>query len=108
MSNQRKRRKDAVKYEFDLYGCKDYFIKVAGKTYVYESVVVREAKKVFGNKYTQPIYSLYRDLQRTASAKDIYGLRAVCLEDFNSEGHLCSIRMFEEEGHSVMMFEEEL
>ncbi len=106
MNNQRKRRKDAVKYEFDLYGCKDYFIKVDGKTYVYESVVVREARKVAG--YTQPVYSLYRDLHKSASGKDIHGVRAICLSDFNAEVHLCSVNMYADEGKNVLHMTDEL
>lgn len=106
MSQTRKRRKDAVSYQFDLFGCADYLMKVDGKVYAYESVIVREARKVAG--YAQPTYSLYRDLHKSACAKDIHGVRAICIEDFNKEGHLCSVRMFAEEGKNALTMEEEL
>ena len=106
MSKQRKRRRDAVEYHFDLYGCSDYLMKVDGKTYAYESVIVREARKVAG--YTQPVYSLYRDLHKSASGKDIHGVRAICLDDFNAEVHLCSVSMYADEGKNVLHMTDEL
>jgi len=106
MSKERKRRKDAVGYQFDLYGCADYLMKIDGKVYAYESVIVREARKVAG--YTQPVYSLYRDLHKSASGKDIHGVRAICIEEFNKEGHLCSVNMYAKEGKNALLMEDEL
>lgn len=106
MSQIRKRRKDAVGYHFDLYGCGDYLMEVDGKVYVYESVIVREARKVAG--YTQPVYSLYRDLHKSASSKDIHGVRAICLDDFNAEVHLCTVNMYVDEGKNVLSMTDEL
>jgi hypothetical protein len=106
MSQIRKRRKDAVSYQFDLYGCSDYLMKVDGKVYAYESVIVREARKVAG--YTQPTYSLYRDLHKSASSKEIHGVRAICLEDFNAEEHLCTVHMYTDEGKNALLMTDEI
>lgn len=105
MPKERKRRKDAVQYEFDLYNCKDYLIKDGNKTYVFQSVIAREATKLCGK--TRPVSSLYRDLHRAKSAKEIYGVRAICLEDFNNEGLLCTVHMYPEKGEGVLKFYEE-
>ena len=96
MSQTRKRRKDAVGYKFKLYGlatCTIYFSD-RKKIYIYEAVIMREAKKVAG--HTQALYSLYRDLHKTASALTIYGMRAICFEDFNAENHLCKLEIHQE------------
>lgn len=96
MSKERKRRKDAVGYKFKLYGlatCTIY-VKDREKVYIYEAVIMREAKKVAG--HTQALYSLYRDLHKTASATTIYGMRAICFEDFNAENHLCRLEIHQE------------
>lgn len=94
MNKQRKRRKDAVGYKFKLYGLATCLIKVEKKYYVYETVITREAMKVAG--HTQALYSLYRDLHRTTSAKTIFGMRAICFEDFNTENHLCKLEIHQE------------
>ncbi len=96
MSQTRKRRKDAVGYKFKLYGlatCTIYFSD-SKKVYIYEAVLTREAKKVAG--HTQALYSLYRDLHKTASATTIYGMRAICFDDFNAENHLCRLEIHQE------------
>ena len=91
---ERKRRKDAVGYKFKLYGLATCLIKVEKKYYVYETVITREAMKVAG--HTQALYSLYRDLHRTESAKTIFGIRAICFDDFNAENHLCKLEIHQE------------
>ena len=106
MPNAKKRRIDAVRYQFNLFGCADYIMNVDGKDYVYKTVIIREAKKVVG--LTQPLYSLYRDLNKTCSTKDIHGVIAVCVEDFNAEGHLCCIQINAEEGKSSLFVEDEI
>lgn len=106
MPKERKRRKDAVSYQFDLFGCTDYLMKVDGKIYAYESVIVREARKIAG--YTQPVYSLYRDLHKSACGKEIHGVRAICLEDFNAESHLCKVNMYTEKGKNALLMNDEL
>jgi len=96
MSKERKRRKDAVGYKFKLYGlatCTIY-LKDPKKVYIYEAVIMREAKKVAG--HTQALYSLYRDLHKTESATTIYGMRAICFDDFNAENHLCKLEIHQE------------
>jgi len=96
MSQIRKRRKDAVSYKFKLYGlatCTIY-LKDREKVYIYEAVIMREAKKVAGR--TQALFSLYRDMHKTASATTIYGMRAICFEDFNAENHLCKLEIHQE------------
>ena len=96
MSKERKRRKDAVGYKFKLYGlatCTIYFSDPK-KVYIYEAVIMREAKKVAG--HTQALYSLYRDLHKTASATTIFGMRAICFDDFNAENHLCRLEIHQE------------
>lgn len=96
MSKERKRRKDAVGYKFKLYGlaaCTIY-LKDREKVYIYEAVIMREAKKVAG--HTQALYSLYRDLHRTESATTIYGMRAICIDDYNYEDHLCKLEIHQE------------
>ena len=97
MSKERKRRKDAVGYKFKLYGlatCIIYFSDEPKKVYIYEAVVMREAKKVAG--HSQALYSLYRDLHKTTSATTIYGMRAICFDDFNAENHLCKLEIHQE------------
>lgn len=106
MPNLKKRRAGAVKYQFNLYGFADYIMKVDNKEYVYKTVLVREAKRVVG--LTQPLYSLYRDLNKAAGTKDIHGVCAVCVNDFNMEGHLCSVKVFAEEGKSSLFMEDEI
>ena len=96
MPKERKRRKDAVSYKFKLYGlatCTIY-LKDREKVYIYEAVIMREARKVAG--HTQALFSLYRDLHKTASATTIYGMRAICFEDFNAENHLCELEIHQE------------
>lgn len=97
MSQTRKRRKDAVGYKFKLYGLATstiYFSDEPKRVYIYEAVIMREAKKVAG--HTQALYSLYRDLHKTASATTIYGMRAICFDDFNAENHLCRLEIHQE------------
>lgn len=96
MSKERKRRKDAVGYKFKLYGLATCTIYVSDreKCYLYEAVIMREAKKAAG--HTQALYSLYRDLHRSVSATTIYGMRAICFEDFNAENHLCKLEIHQE------------
>lgn len=96
MNRQRKRRRDAVGYKFKLYGLATCTICVSDpkKVYIYEAVITREAKRVAG--HTQALYSLYRDLHRTTSAKTIFGMRAICFEDFNAENHLCKLEIHQE------------
>lgn len=96
MNRQRKRRRDAVGYKFKLYGlaaCTIY-LKDRKKIYVYEAVITREAKKVAGR--TQALFSLYRDLHRTESAVTIYGMRAISIDDYNAEDHLCKLEIHQE------------
>lgn len=96
MSKERKRRKDAVGYKFKLYGLDacTFCIKERKKVCIYEAVIMREAKKVAG--HTQALYSLYRDLHKTASAITVYGMRAICFDDFNAENHLCKLEIHQE------------
>jgi hypothetical protein len=96
MNKQRKRRRDAVGYKFKLYGLAACTIYVSdgGKSYIYEAVIMREAKKVAG--HTQALYSLYRDLHKTASATVLFGMRAICFDDFNAENHLCRLEIHQE------------
>lgn len=103
---EKKRRKDAVSYTFQFFGCKDVMMSIDGKTYVYEPVLMRLAKTVAN--YTQPTYSLYRDLHKAASARDIHGVRAVCIEDFNDENFLCKINVSEAEGANALFIEDSL
>lgn len=99
MSKERKRRKDAVGYKFKLYGLATCTIHLSdkdrkAKNYIYEAVIMREAKKVAG--HTQALYSLYRDLHKTESATTIFGMRAICFDDFNAENHLCKLEIHQE------------
>lgn len=94
MAKMRKHRTDGVAYKFRLFGCATYLIKIEGKYYIYEAVLMREAKKA--SAYTQALYSLYRDIHRTASAMEVFGLRAICFDDFNKEGHLVSLEVHAE------------
>ena len=96
MSKERKRRKDAVGYKFKLYGLATCTIYLSDpkKVYIYEAVIMREAKKVAG--HAQALYSLYRDLHRTESAMTIYGMRAICIDDYNHEDHLCKLEIHQE------------
>lgn len=103
---EKKRRKDAVSYTFMFFGCKDVMMNVDGKVYVYEPVLMRLAKTV--SNYGQPTFSLYRDLHRAVSARDIHGVRAICVEDFNKENFLCKISISEAEGANVLYMEESL
>jgi hypothetical protein len=96
MSKERKRRKDAVGYKFKLYGLAACTIYLGSpkKVYIYEAVIMREAKKVAG--HSQALYSLYRDLHKTTSATTIFGMRAICFENFNAENHLCKLEIHQE------------
>lgn len=94
MSNARKRRKDAVGYKFKLFGCATYLIKMEEKYYIYEAVIMREAKKAAG--HTQALYSLYRDLHRSNSGLTVFGMRAICFDKFNAENHLCKLEIHAE------------
>lgn len=94
MSKMRKHRADGVSYKFRLFGCATYLIKLEGKFYIYEAVLMREAKKA--SAYTQALYSLYRDIHKTASARVVFGLRAICFDDFNKEGHLVNLEVHPE------------
>ena len=105
-SVEKKRRKDAVGYMFKFFGCKDVVMNIDGKVYVYEPVLMRLAKTVAN--YTQPTYSLYRDLHRAQSARDIHGVRAICVEDFNNENFLCKISVSEAKGLNVLCIEDSL
>lgn len=100
MPEERKRRKDAVYYEFYLYNCADYLIKYAGKTYAYQTVIMREATRLCGK--TQAVFSLYRELHKTTKCLDIHGVRAICLDDFNAEHNLCLVHMFADKGKSCL------
>lgn len=102
MLNERKRREGAVAYTFDFYGCAPLIQMIDGKTYVYEAVLTKLAKNISG--YTQPTYSLYRDLHRAESARDIRGMRAVCIEDFNAENFLCKINLHVEKGKDKVSY----
>ena len=106
MGNTRKRRAGAKEYVFNYYGCKDVIIKEGKKIYVYETILIEKAKKLLG--YTQPVYSLYRDLHKSSSAKLIYGIRAICAEDFNNEGFLCKVNVNTAEGTDGLFMEDEL
>ena len=105
MDKTRKRRRDAVRYDFYFFDCPDCLIKQGKKTYVYEAVIVRLAKKLVN--YAQPVYSLYRDLHRCGSFKYIYGMRAICLEDFNAENMCCTVHVSAEPGKDVLMLEDD-
>lgn len=102
----RKRRVDAKFYEFQFFDCGDIVIEKDGKTYVYETVLIRRAKNLTG--YEQPVYSLYRDLHKSTSAKMIYGVRAICIEDFNKEGFCCRVKVRKEKGKDALFIEDEL
>jgi hypothetical protein len=96
MTKERKRRKDAVGYKFKLYGLATCTIYLSDrqKIYIYEAVIMREAKKVAGR--TQALFSLYRDIHKSQSATTIYGMRAICIDDFNAENHLCKLEIHQE------------
>lgn len=102
----RKRRTDAKGYTFQFFDCKDIVIEKDGKTYVYETVLIRRAKNLTG--YEQPVYSLYRDLHKSTSAKVIYGVRAICIEDFNNEGFCCKVEIYTTKGKDALFIEDEL
>lgn len=102
----RKRRVDAKFYEFQFFDCENIVIEKDGKTYVYETVLIRRAKNLTG--YEQPVYSLYRDLHKSTSAKVIYGVRAICIEDFNKEGFCCKVKVYKEKGKDALFIEDEL
>lgn len=101
MSKQRKRRAGAVSYHFKLYGCGDYLFEVDGKTYAYEALIMKRAKQISG--YEQPVFSLYRDLHNCVSAREVRGLRAICIEDFNAEGKCCRIEMLRSKGIDAIL-----
>lgn len=103
---KKKRRKDAVSYTFKFFGCKGVIMSIDGKVYVYEPVLMHLAKTV--SNYAQPTFSLYRDLHRAVSARDIYGVRAICVEDFNNENFLCKISISEAEGTNALFIEDGL
>lgn len=103
---EKKRRKGSLSCEFKFFGCKDVMMNIDGKVYVYEPVLMRLAKTV--SNYTQPTYSLYRDLHKAVSARDIHGVRAICVEDFNSENFLCKISISEAEGTNALFIEDSL
>ena len=96
MTKERKRRKDAVGYKFKLYGLAACTIYISDreKIYIYEAVIMREAKKVAGR--SQALFSLYRDVHKSHSATTIYGMRAICADDFNAENHLCKLEIHQE------------
>lgn len=94
MTKERKRRRDAVGYKFKLFGCAAYLIKLDGKYYMYEAVIMREAKKAAGR--SQALFSLYRDIHKAQSSTIIYGMRAICFDDFNNECHLCELEIHAE------------
>lgn len=102
----RKRRTDAKFYEFQFFDCKDIVIEKDGKTYVYETVLIRRAKNLTG--YEQPVYSLYRDLHKSRSARVIYGVRAICIEDFNAEGFCCKVTVSKSRGKDALFIEDDL
>lgn len=106
MLKARKRRANAVGYQYNLYGCADYLFKSEGKTYIYEPVLMREAKKLAGK--SQALFSLYRDLHKSTSCKIIYGVRAVCADDFNHENFLCKIKVSAEAGTNALFMEDNL
>ena len=103
---ERKRRADAVEYTFNFYGCKDVIMTVNKKVYVYEPVLMNMAKRISG--YTQPVYSLYRDLHKSKSGIDIHGVRAICVDDFNEEGFLCKIKVSTAEGTNALFMEDDI
>lgn len=102
----RKRRSDAKRYEFHLFNCGGLFIQENKKVYMYEAVLIRKAKEITG--YEQPVFSLYRDLHKAKSVKDIYGMRAICLEDFNNEGFCCKVFVDTAPGKSALFVRDEL
>ena len=106
MSRIRKLRVDAILYEFHLYNCAKYLIEVDGKIYAYEAVILKLAKQISG--YTQPVYSLYRDLNRTEHSREIYGMRAICISDYNSEGNGCKVFMYKEAGKNMLSMEDSI
>jgi hypothetical protein len=99
MTKERKRRKDAVGYKFKLYGLATCTIHLSdkdmrAKNYIYEAVIMREAKKVTGR--SQALFSLYRDIHKSQSATTVFGMRAICADDFNAENHLCKLEIHQE------------
>lgn len=103
---EKKRRKDAVSYTFQFFDCKDVMMSIDGKIYVYEPVLMRLAKTV--SDYAQPTFSLYRDLHKAQSARDIHGVRAICVEDFNKENFLCKVQVYKSPGKNALMLEENM
>ena len=85
----RKRRADAMECTFKFYNCATLIIKLEGKIYLYEPVIMKKAKAVA--KYEQPVFSLYRDLHKTKCATTIFGIRAIDIEGFNNENHCCKL-----------------
>ena len=102
----RKRRSDAKKYEFHLCNCEGLVIHENKKVYMFETVLIRKAKEITG--YEQPVFSLYRDLHKAKSTKDIYGMRAVCIEDFNSEDFCCKVYVSTAPGKSALFVHDEM
>ena len=102
----RKRRNDAKGYEFNLFDCEGLIINDGGKAYVYETVLIRKAKEITG--YEQPVYSLYRDLHKAKSAKNIYGVRAICIDDFNKENFCCKVSVSTKKGKSSLFVHDTL
>lgn len=102
----RKRRSDAKKYEFHLFNCEGLVILENKKVYMFEAVLIRKAKEITG--YEQPVFSLYRDLHKAKSVKDIYGMRAICLEDFNHEDFCCKVFVNTVPGKSALMILDEI
>ena len=91
MEKNRKRRVDAMECTFKFCNCAPVVIKMEGKLYMYEPVIMKKAKTVA--KYEQPVFSLYRDLHKTKAYKDIFGIRAIDIDGFNAEGHCCRINV---------------
>ena len=110
MSNVRKRRVDAKEYTFVFNGHSDVLIgqydKSKKKTFVYEAVILKLAKKLSG--YNQSVYSLYRDLHKSKSASEIFGLRAICIEDFNQENLCCKLQFNDAPGKDALMIQDVL
>lgn len=97
----RKRRADATEYLFKFYNCATVEINVSGKPYLFLPVVMAKAKALA--PYEQALFSLYRDLSKSASVKTIYGIKAVCLDDFNAEGHCCKVQIFLGDGKDELI-----
>lgn len=99
MSN-RKRRVDAVAFTFHMYNCKDVIINLDDKDYIYEPVLIRKAKEIVPQG--PAIWGLYRDLHKAESVREIYGIRAVCVDDFNKENMLCKVEIHKGAGTGLV------